>query len=271
MINPLLRLLLFVAVIALAWSGQCLANPPSTAQAIADNSARKASDFRPFRYCSSRSITGNQPRCSSVSALLNRSCPPAISRFIVTIAVDSVQRHSSRAFSHVSKEVGKGFHPPWTYSDSSASVAIPAIHGWVCTPLNHGSITAECTRDSSVTRMPVNCASITIRLPEKASARDCMSAAKTAGCRNVFCSAVASALPFCGLTVTEGFHSVQNHKTAEPLSCQIDKTRHCSSSYAAREKRRQAGELVRRFGSDPSRNTDYTERVPQNGRSSEVV
>jgi hypothetical protein len=78
-------------------------------------------------------------RTSAVSEL-DRSCDPsAIGGFVVPIRVNSVELvHGRRPGSHISKEVAE-VRPPLAHADSSATVPLIRLMGWVATPGAHVS------------------------------------------------------------------------------------------------------------------------------------
>lgn len=62
-------------------------------------------------------------RCSLIHSLHDSCSPSAVSRFVVAVVVDAIQRHTARAFAHVRKERCKVSAPPFTHRDATPAVS----------------------------------------------------------------------------------------------------------------------------------------------------
>ena len=87
---------------------------------------------------SGHSINRKDLGASSISGLALNCLPTTISRFVISVIVDSGNSHSDWALSHVCKEVRK-CHPFFTNSYSPSSVVLKTKSLGVCASLDHSS------------------------------------------------------------------------------------------------------------------------------------
>lgn len=96
-------------------------------QTIFQTSATDSNFFGPFCNCLGLALVCKQSVCALVAILGCLSGPPNISRFVVSIVVDTVKRMlTRRSRTNVGEECGKVANPLRKHRDSAAAVP------WVC-------------------------------------------------------------------------------------------------------------------------------------------
>lgn len=104
----------------------CLAErPPKVVHATAHQLCVNHEFVAPFGNCLSASTISNSPVVAPVVGLPLCCCPSAVTRFVITVRVDSVERTSVRSRSHVRKEIGERLSP--SVADANSATTIGAI------------------------------------------------------------------------------------------------------------------------------------------------
>ncbi len=73
----------------------------------------------------------------SIPSLFGQGCPSAITRFVISIHVYAINRHTLRAFAHISKEILKDL-PSLAVGNSPSSVVLVGFFIGIGTPLFQG-------------------------------------------------------------------------------------------------------------------------------------
>lgn len=108
------------------WSQQGFMRQPSTIESSDKSAKSDTSVTGPFCDGHGSAVKGNVSAPGSVGALLLASSPSAVSRFVMSRSIDSIERMMLRwLWPHIVIKRDKGIRPPITHSDSDC--AIPFI------------------------------------------------------------------------------------------------------------------------------------------------
>ena len=102
--------------------GECARDGPAKAKASENRVARQAELFRPLRHVQGQAVMGQPTIAPRVVALLLTAGPSAVSRLVVAVIVDAVNRVAGRARPHVGEEILEARKPTVTDCDSARSV-----------------------------------------------------------------------------------------------------------------------------------------------------
>lgn len=172
---------------------------------------------RPLNNVLSNAVISNAVIVRPIVRLFLQCCPPAISRFVISRVIYSVNRKASRNVAatqcHISKKVLK-FSPPFADFNASLSVSFELWISWVMASLNHTAPHHINLRSGHAVRV----ASLSKRLGAVVDAATAcrLACSKATTSDDSFCSALASTIP---ARVGSGFAGeVQHSPTTEFLA-----------------------------------------------------
>jgi hypothetical protein len=153
--------------------------------------------------------------------------PAAVTRLIVTVVVDAIQRHVIRTFAHVSEKVAEAVWslPPFTYLDAAPAIGLPEFVLGVRASCSHPTPSLPHCRPLADLSVPVTKVSLTSPLVHQAAARLYSSVTNMAALDDFLGAAIASAKPQNMLAGVVASLS-NNRQAAKALVCQIDEGWH---------------------------------------------
>lgn len=165
-----------------------------------------------------------EPRSGmTISHLFSSSCPPTISRFVITIIVNPLNRVTIWARSHIGKEICK-FTPAVTYDNTPPAVSFIGTIFRIEAPPKHCIPTFPCTGCFTRLFLTVDKIHTVHRISLKTSTRTGIPTSQRRPGGNNFFAAITPTSP-CRKTNATGSEysacSLKGHETGEPLARNI--------------------------------------------------
>jgi hypothetical protein len=203
-----------------------------------------AKEITPFGEGTCAPIQNQHDVCSTIAVLLFGRCPTAISRFVVTVVVDAIERvkrtstfaRSLWTFAHVCKEILKRL-PTFANDDAAHPVIRPTQVIGVRTSADHRRPCSVFSRFFSWTALTVcsTCqpeflSKFNAKAPARAGTRRCsldgtLCDTKRDRPHDTSVSAITKAFPFgwCNTIDTFGLNSANNFQTSDFFTSQVNK------------------------------------------------
>lgn len=105
--------------------------PTMTIDPMGNHAAVDAKFSGPIGDAHGLTVGGDHPRASFVSGLVRSRRPFAVARFVMTVAVDALQRKARRTLTHVRKKLGWPVKPFGANLDSTSAVVRELLVLWI--------------------------------------------------------------------------------------------------------------------------------------------
>jgi len=189
-----------VALRTLDWLCERIGVTPASIGSQVDLLLGESRDSGPFMHSLCFPVHGQRLCVAFVFCLNLCSCPSAITRFVVTVYINAVNRVvTAWRFANVSKERLKAFAPPVAHGYTSPSIDGVVSAGRVVAPSLDVFPCAVFLRSRSaqVPTLPVSHVVGRDEFSPKTPARLCESVRKAGSDDSFFCSATANTRPLC--------------------------------------------------------------------------
>lgn len=176
--------------------GERIPYAPPGFNAVSDCLGVYPGPFSPLGKGHNYAAVSDQAAASSVAALGFPRGPDTVIRAVRTVVVNSFNRVlRGRAWTHVRKEVFKGFEPTWANKNAPATVVLPTLAARFIAADFDVAPNGPLGADASLSGHPVRGNSFSDQFSSKASATDASAVAERRSINGFFGSAIATTNP----------------------------------------------------------------------------